>query len=311
MAGGSPTAFLLWSILSCLFYCFLIFHLWNYDRFKCLRWSEASRRPGAFKRVMTYTYITSLTLLVVFGSAFTLFKFKEGYLILPGGALTSRPLEMFSLPHRKWILPLLFVFSVAWSCELSHRHLTELTFWLFLQNQGPRTRIWFDSWEFKLWLYGSMVAILGMPLTALVARKELDSCLAWILCVGSSASTIETISFIFVLLRFPAFIRKVKDDGAAPNIIVRLAYSYQLNCARVVFRFLFTIPLLTLGIDGIQGLHPINMSAYGYETHRGFISLKRNLDFLLILGGVSCFVSSGITLLVFFPRSLITELGYT
>lgn len=68
---------------------------------------------------------------------------------------------------------------------------------------------------------------------------------------------------------------------------------------------------------------------YGYETHRGFISLKRNLDFLLILGGVSCFVSSGITLLVsdsqfvnlrhgrralqqvFFPRSLITELGYT
>ncbi|KAI5981302.1 hypothetical protein EDC04DRAFT_2001385 [Pisolithus marmoratus] len=34
-------------------------------------------------------------------------------------------------------------------------------------------------------------------------------------------------------------------------------------------------------------------------------------DFLLMLGGVGCFVSSGITLLVFFPRSLISELGYT
>ena len=44
--------------VACLqFYCFLIFHLWNYDRFKCLRWSEASRRPGAFKRIMTVSSI--------------------------------------------------------------------------------------------------------------------------------------------------------------------------------------------------------------------------------------------------------------
>lgn len=35
------------------FYGLLLFHLWNYDRFRCLRWSEAHRRPGAFKRVMT------------------------------------------------------------------------------------------------------------------------------------------------------------------------------------------------------------------------------------------------------------------
>lgn len=31
---------------------FLIYHLWSYDRFQCLRWS-AGRQPGAFKRVMT------------------------------------------------------------------------------------------------------------------------------------------------------------------------------------------------------------------------------------------------------------------
>ena len=34
------------------FFGFLIFHLWNYDKFQCLRWN-AGRQPGAFKRVMT------------------------------------------------------------------------------------------------------------------------------------------------------------------------------------------------------------------------------------------------------------------
>lgn len=246
---------------------------------------------------MTYTYITSLTLLVIFGAAFTLLKFKEGDIILFNGEVTSTPLELYSPAHKKWVLPLLFVFTIAWACE-HITHLEELTFWLFLQNQGPRSRVWFDSWEFKLWLWGSMVAILGMPVTALVARKQLDTCLAWILLVGSSASTCETLGFLFVLFRFPAFIRKVKDDGAAPNIIVRLVYSYQLNCGRIAFRFVFSIPLLVLGIDGVQGSHPINMSPFWS-------------DFLLMLGGIGSFVSSGITLLVFFPRSLISELGYT
>lgn len=31
---------------------FLVFHLWSYDRFQCLRWNSG-RQPGAFKRVMT------------------------------------------------------------------------------------------------------------------------------------------------------------------------------------------------------------------------------------------------------------------
>ncbi|KAI5981301.1 hypothetical protein EDC04DRAFT_2001339 [Pisolithus marmoratus] len=204
-----------------------------------------------------------LTLLVIFGAAFTWLKFQEGDILLLTGELMWKPLELFAPAHKKWVLPLLFVLTVAWACELI-THLEELTFWLFLQNQGPRSRMWFDSWEFKLWLWGSMVAILGMPMTALIARKQLDICFAWILLVGSAASTCETLGFLFVLFRFPAFIRKVKDDGAAPNIIVRLVYSYQLNCGRIAFRFVFSVPLLVLGIDGVQGSHPIAMSPCVY-----------------------------------------------
>jgi hypothetical protein len=70
MSNGSPADFLLWAITSSLvsvltspwcsraliaFFQFLIFllsHLWNFDKFKCLNWNSG-RQPGAFKRIMT------------------------------------------------------------------------------------------------------------------------------------------------------------------------------------------------------------------------------------------------------------------
>ncbi|KAG2752898.1 hypothetical protein P692DRAFT_20855167 [Suillus brevipes Sb2] len=287
MASGSPTAYLVWSILACLFFCFLIFHLWKYDKFQCLKWNQSGRQPGAFKRFMSYTYIATLTLLVIFSVAYTYFKVKEGFIITPDGNMYPMPIELYSPSSKKWILPLLFLFSIAWACELV-THWEELTFWLFLLHQGPKTRLWFDSWEFRVWLLGTVVAGLGMPLTTLISRRQLDSCQAWIFLVGSSASTTTTLLFI----------RKVKADGGEPNVVMLLVMSYQLNSGRVLFRFLFTIPLFILALDGVQGSHPINQDPFWS-------------DFLFVLGGIGCFVSSFMTLLIFFPRSLTQELGYT
>ncbi|PIL33693.1 hypothetical protein GSI_04317 [Ganoderma sinense ZZ0214-1] len=90
----------------------------------------------------------------------------------------------------------------------------------------------------------------------------------------------------------------VKTEGADPAVVVRLATFYQLNQVRVVFRFLFTIPLLIVALDGIIGTeHPINTNL--------FVT-----DFLQILAGIGCFVSSMFTLLIFFPRSITRESGY-
>ncbi|OAX34468.1 hypothetical protein K503DRAFT_724432 [Rhizopogon vinicolor AM-OR11-026] len=295
--SGSPTAYLLWSILACLFFCFLIFHLWNYDRFQCLKWSQSGRQPGTFKRFMSYTYIATLTFLMIFSVGFTFIKFKEGYVIISEGNIYPKPIELFSPSHKKWMLPLLFVFSAAWACEIV-THWEELTFWLFLLHQGPKMRRWFDSWEFRVWLLGTVVAGLGMPLTTLISRHQLDMCQAWIFLVGSSASTATTLLFLYVLVRFPQFIRRVKEDGGEPSIVLRLVMFYQLNFARVLFRFLFSVPLFILALDGVQGNHYINQDVFWP-------------DFLIVMGGIGCFVSSFITLLIFFPRSLTQELGYT
>lgn len=207
------------------------------------------------------------------------------------------PLQSFTHSRKKWLLTVLLVLSFGWACELV-THLEELTFWLFLQNQGPTTRLWFDSDEFKFWIWGTLFAILGMPLATFISRRDLDLCLAWTLLVGSSASTATTLGFLYVLSRFPAFIRRVKEDGAAPNIVIRLVLFFHLNCGRIIFRLLFSVPLFALALDAVQGPHTINSSQFWP-------------DFLLMLGGIGAFVSSAITLLVFFPRSLTQELGYT
>jgi len=295
MSSGSPTAYLLWAVLACLFFGFLIFHLWSYDRFRCLRWN-AGRQPGAFKRVMTYTYVTTMPLLVVFSVAMTVLKYKEGFFPVPGGYIMPKPASFWKDTHRHWLLPLYFIFSSAWALEII-THLEELTFWLFMLNQGPSKRDWFKSWEVRVWYIGSIISILGMPLTTLITRDEIEQCQAWVFLVGSSASTATTLCFLYVLASFPIFIRHVKEEGADPDVVVRLTTFYNLNVVRVMFRFLFTIPLLVLAIDGIQGQHRINADPFWS-------------DFLLILGGIGCFISSTITLLIFFPRSITQEAGY-
>ncbi|KAF7797148.1 hypothetical protein EIP86_008340 [Pleurotus ostreatoroseus] len=153
-----------------------------------------------------------------------------------------------------------------------------------------------------------------MPITALVTRRNIDTvcnvlfvsflthdnvqCDAWIFLVGSSGSTITTVCFLYVLWRFPRFIEHVKEQGADPSVVVRLATFYQLNLVRVVFRFLFTVPLLLVAVDGIiAGSHPINRDLFW-------------TDFLTMIAGIGCFISTMITLLIFFPRSIVKESGY-
>ncbi|KAF8633315.1 hypothetical protein AX17_004488 [Amanita inopinata Kibby_2008] len=295
MSNGSPTAYLLWAILSVIFLIFLFIHLYSYDKFQCLKWN-AGRQPGAFKRLMTYSYLGTVPLLVVFSVAMTAIKYKEGYVVLVDDIIIPRPFFLWDEGNRDWLLPLYFCLSIAWALEIV-THLEELTFWLFLINQGPNQRQWFNSWEFRTWYLGSMLAVIGLPLTTLLAREHIESCQAWIFLVGSSASTSTTLCFFYVLARFPSFIKHVKEEGAEPNVVVRLATFYQLNRIRVLFRFLFTIPLFIAAVDGIEPPYPIVANPFA-------------LDLLLMLGGIGCFVSSAITLFIFFPRSIAQEAGY-
>ncbi|KAF7294047.1 hypothetical protein MKEN_01451100 [Mycena kentingensis (nom. inval.)] len=314
MSNGSPSAYLLWALLavsvrlpglpappqpstsrcSSSRSCSYIYGATTSSRL-CLRW-DSGRQPGAFKRVMTYSYFATVPLLMIFSVSMAALKYQEGWAVVDT-LILPKPMEFWEAAHRRFILPLYFVLSIAWSLELV-THLEELTFWVFLLNQGPRKREWFSSWEFRAWYIGSMLAIIGMPLTTLLKRKHLQTCEAWIFAAGASAGTFTTVCFLYVLWNFPRFIRSVKKEGAVPDVVVRLTTFYHFNCIRVVFRFFFTVPLLTLAIDALAD-----------DSYRVVRSPFWS-DIFLMTGGIGCFISSAITMLIFFPRSMTTEAGY-
>ncbi len=99
-------------------------------------------------------------------------------------------------------------------------------------------------------------------------------------------------------MRFPTFIKHVKAGGAEPDVVVRLATFYQLNvCSifyavgiwkvtlfqriRVMFRFLFTVPLLIIAIDCIRVPISIVTNSYGFL---GFSKISTDLNFQLCIG---------------------------
>ncbi|KAJ3784031.1 hypothetical protein GGU10DRAFT_39201 [Lentinula aff. detonsa] len=295
MSGFSPSTYLLWSILACLFESFLVAHLYSYDKFQCVKWGSG-RQPGAFKRIMTYSYLATVPLLMVYSLTMTVLAYQQGFFTTVDGKILALPFSSWTHTAKKRLLPLFFVLASAWALELV-THLEELTFWMFLLHQGPHKRDWFKSWEFRVWYLGSVIAILGMPLTVIIKRANLDLCFAWIFLAGSAAGLATTLCFIYVLIRFPGFIRRVKFEGAEPEVVVRLTIFYQLNITRIIFRFMFHFPLLILALDAVQGPHDI-------------IANQAASDLLAMLGGIGCFVSSAITLFIFFPRSITRENGY-
>ncbi|KAH9920963.1 uncharacterized protein B0H18DRAFT_1023005 [Fomitopsis serialis] len=274
----SPPTYLTWAILSTLVNGgFPLFHLWKFDRFK---WNKGPY-SGAFKRVMTYTYLITIPLLMVYSIGMTIISYKMGYIDLPGFGLMPLPVDLWPEQYHRFFFPLNLVFSFAWAFEIT-THLEELCFWLFLVHSGSVQQDWFRSFYFKVWSVGSIMAIVYMPVTTIVTRSDPIKTIAATFLAGSLSDLILNLNNI------------TKSEGVDIGTIVRLTTFHELNYIRVLFRFLFTVPLLILGVDGMTESMKVNTSMFASE-------------FLAFLGGIGCMVSAGMTLVVFFPRSVTTE----
>ncbi|SJL01958.1 uncharacterized protein ARMOST_05282 [Armillaria ostoyae] len=261
MSHTSPTTFLVWSLCSFILFSFLLYHLWSFDRFKCLRWNGGPY-SGAFKRVMTYTYLMSVPLILTFATGFTVIKYQEGYIADPTHGIIPKPFQLWSEQGRNSVFPLMLMFSIGWSLEMV-THLEELCFWLFLLNaRSGRQQDWFQSLYFKTWAIGSVIAVTYMPLVTTLTRND-----------GLK-----------------------KQEGVDNATVVRLTKFHELNMIRVLFRYMFTVPLVILGADGLTPHTEINENAFA-------------TDLLALLSAFGCIVSSGLTLVIFFPRSIEGEIA--
>ncbi|KAF8267483.1 hypothetical protein EI94DRAFT_1581058, partial [Lactarius quietus] len=268
---------------------FLVYHLWCFDRFKCLRWNQGSQ--GAFKRAMTYSYLLSVPLTIAFSMGFCIIKYSEGYVNFAEYGVIPTPYQLWTPAHQNAIIPLYLCVAIAWGLEIKPSF-PELCFWLFVLNAGPMQKDWFRSQYFKAWIVGSVVAILYMPLVTIFTRSDPLKCEAYTFLAGSLGSLALTLWFLPVLHLFRPFLGGLRKEGVDTNTIIRLTKFHELNTIRVVFRLLFAVPLCILAIDGVRPHHHINDVMY----------------FLAITAGFGVVVSSGITLVIFFPRSIENEI---
>lgn len=291
MTHIAPAVYGLWAIMSVLLSAFCAYHLWHYDRFRCLRWDNP--RSGVFKRFMTYTYVLSLPTLATFAIGNAAIKYQEGFIYLPGHGIIPKPYQLWTKAHLHTIFPLLMVISFTWALEMI-THLEELCFWLFLTDTKTVQQNWFSSKFFYIWVVGSVCAVTYMPVITVVSRDDPLKCEAWTFLAGSVGSLTLTVLFLPVLFAFPGFLRNLESQGVDQATVVRLTGFQELNRVRVVFRFMFTIPFIILGSDGVRGHHHVNESMFW-------------TDFLAIVGAFGLSISSALTLVIFFPRSAVTE----
>ncbi|OBZ69680.1 hypothetical protein A0H81_10190 [Grifola frondosa] len=338
MSNASPTAFLLWAILSVLFQIFLVHHLWCYDNFKCLRWS-AGRQPGAFKRLMTYSYLCSVPMFVVYSVAMTVIKYKEGALRSIISALTSpllltismltlhrlappvpshtNPIDLYRPPNKDWVTPRLrlqhrlgtrtrdtprrFVLSVRIFRSTDGTSNAELAFWLYLLHQNPHKEAWFSSWEYRLWQHDC-----DHRDAADGARDtEADGDVRRVHLPGRLRGVDVDDAVVLVrVVAVPAVHPAREVGGRGPGSRRAPRDFYQLNVsasARVQNGGVLTAdaasaggvpipvhaPLLVLALDGIVGTaHVVNRNLFW-------------TDFLQMIAGIGCFLSTMITLLIF------------
>ncbi|KAF7350875.1 hypothetical protein MSAN_01649600 [Mycena sanguinolenta] len=294
MSHTSPATYLVWSIISCILFAFLVFHMWSFDRFKCLRWNNGPY-SGAFKRVMTYSYLLSVPLLMTYSIGFAIIKYQQGFIVELDGTIIPKPYILWPESSRRAIFPLMLTFSFGWSMEMI-THLEELCFWLFLVNSGSVQQDWFRSWYFRTWIVGSGLAVTYMPLLIILTRSDPLKCEAYMFLGGSLGSLSLTLWFTPILWAFPPFLDSLKSEGVDSATIVRLTKFHELNMIRVVFRFIFVVPFVILGADGVRDHVHINESMLW-------------TDFLTMIAAFGCCISSALTLVIFFPRSVEGEIA--
>ncbi|KAJ7133688.1 hypothetical protein C8R43DRAFT_643074 [Mycena crocata] len=293
MSHTSPATYLVWSIISCILFAFLVFHMWSFDHFKCLRWNNGPY-SGAFKRLMTYSYLLSVPLIMTYALGFTIIKYQQGFVDF-NGHIIPKPYTEWPESSQKAIFPLMLTFTFAWSLEMI-THLEELCFWLFLVNSGSVQQDWFRSWYFRTWIVGAVTALIYMPLLTILTRNDPLKCEAYTFLGGSLGSLSLTLWFTPILWAFPPFLSSLKSEGVDTGTIVRLTKFHELNTIRIIFRLVFVVPLVILGADGVHTHAHVNESMFW-------------TDFLTIIAAFGCCISSAMTLVIFFPRSVEGEIA--
>ncbi|TFK64010.1 hypothetical protein BDN72DRAFT_802708 [Pluteus cervinus] len=156
-------------------------------------------------------------------------KHREGFTFFPPLGIIPKPYQLWDETSKNAILPLLLIEMCVLGLRMSSQyHIgVELCFWYFLVDAGANQQSWFRSSAFKIWVVGSCIAVIYMPLVTTFSRADPFHSEAFTFLAGSLGSLCLTLWFIPILWTFPRFLKNL--DGVDMAMIIRLTKFIELN----------------------------------------------------------------------------------
>ncbi|WVW78300.1 hypothetical protein I302_100254 [Kwoniella bestiolae CBS 10118] len=291
MCHESPTAQFLGCLATILGDLFLIWHLWKYDKFRCMLFSKRS----AFRFIIVWMFVISAILFTGWNVILVWVKYTEYYAVVPISAHES---EIMPVPYQLWeqrkqdyVRFSYQLLCVGWGIILAI-HSEETLYWAYLINAIRKrdNRNWFRSIWFKLWVLISITVITLIPAIGNLETKNLIKMEANIFMTGSVLATLLFFMSLWLWLVFPGFVNESRRQGANADVMARLEYFKEMNGVRTLFRFLYVFCIMTLSVDG-------------HTKHKHVNTTPFWLDLFFVCGLFFVFTSNGLSLMILLPRN--------
>ncbi|WVF69659.1 hypothetical protein IAT40_004438 [Kwoniella sp. CBS 6097] len=297
MCHESPSAQFLGAMVTILGDVFVIWHLWRYDKFRCLLFTKRS----AFRFIIVWKFVISMALFTAWNVILVWVKYEEYYAVIPISPTKSEIMPVpFSLwdEHKQHLVRAAYqMLAIAWALVLAI-HSEETLYWAYLIGSIRKrsTGSWFASVWFKVWLMIVITVSCVLPGVANIETTNLIKMEGNIFMTGSVLATCLFGISLWLYFVFPSFIRDSRRQGANPEVISRLYYFKELNTIRTIFRLLYVTCIMTLSVDGFTKHKHINTSPFW-------------LDLFYVCGLVFVFTSNGLSLMILLPKSLQSDSG--
>ncbi|KAK6903589.1 hypothetical protein I203_107094 [Kwoniella mangroviensis CBS 8507] len=291
MCHESPTAQFLGALATILGDAFLIWHLWKYDKFRCMIFNKRS----AFRFIIVWMFIISALLFTAWNVILVWVKYTEYYAVVP---ISEHESEIMPVPFQLWekskqdyVRFSYQLLCVGWGIVLAI-HSEETLYWAYLINAIRKrdNRHWFRSIWFKLWVLISVTVITVIPAIGNLETTNLIKMEANIFMAGSVLACLLFFMSLWLWLVFPGFVNESRRQGANADVMARLEYFKEMNGVRTLFRFLYVFCILTLSIDGQTKHKHVNTTPFW-------------LDLFFVCGLFFVFTSNGLSLMMLLPRN--------
>ncbi|KAA1063697.1 hypothetical protein PGTUg99_001217 [Puccinia graminis f. sp. tritici] len=298
----SPQIAILEALTCTLMLIFYIWHSWHYDRFQPMvrrknkKTLHSDPEPrNSFHLIMRFIYLLGLPVYAIQGITVAYIKYQVGFLPVEMGGYPV-PYTSWSPSHVRLITIIYYLKALGWSGE-GIVHLEELAFWVFLIHLKENSPPWFKSTFFQAFILLSLASTGTMVSIVSAFKQDVMLAEGILMTFATGFNLSVTCAFFWVFSKFPAWLRDLKKRGAPAELLIRLHGFGTLNEIRMIFRLIFTAPLLALSADGLMPQPFLNKRVWVVD--------------LIAMTSVVAFAAQGvITLLIFLPRNLSKECGF-